>query len=173
MAQILDLATDDGALFLQVLADELIVLAHLLEVLVLFLEVVALLHNVFYVALDLRLNLLVLLGLPPLLLELFLELFNLAVDLLLAAHYFLELSSLLEKQCTAFLHGSVDLVLVLKVKLTRLAIHRLQIVAQLITHCLLAYERRPHIDELLEELAVFGAQGQVLLFAGSLHIVLN
>ena len=173
MAQILDLATDHGALFLQVLPDELIVLTDFLEVLVLLLQVVALLYNVFYVALDLRLNLLVLLGLPSLLFELLFELFDLAVDLLFAAHHFFKLSSFLEKQSAAFLNGCVDLVLVLEMKLSHLAINCLQVVAQLITHRLLTDKCRTDIDELLEELAVFGAQLQVLLFAGSLHIVLD
>ena len=145
-------------LLLQILLNQLVVLLALLQLLILFLQVVALLDDLLNVSLRASLHLLVLLGLSALLLEPTLEELNLVVDLPLLAQDEVELGLLQVKFPLGLLNFVPDLLRVLEVHLLDLSLSRLNVVAELLAHGLLPQQGRPHVDQLLQQVAVLRRQ---------------
>ena len=127
----------------------MIILAQFLQVLILFLEVIALLYDVLYVPFNLGLQLFVLFCLASLFVEFGLEKFDFFGDLLSAAKYFVILSFLPHKVPLTILSLSPHLLSVLEVHLFDFTICCFDFVRELVRNCLFSEQGRPDVDQLL------------------------
>lgn len=140
MTQIFYCRARSRGFFLQILADQLIILAQFLKMLIFFLQVVTLFYHSLDISFDLGLHLHMPLGLSTLLMKFLLKLLNFVGNLLFPSNNFIIFRLFSHEISSTIFNFISDLLIVLEMHFFDFPICSFNIVTELVRYCLFSQE---------------------------------